>query len=61
MKITSEEARWLRQLIGDTRKPAPEVVQRRLLTLKLVRQTPTGVEITNEGRLVLRRASAVTP
>ena len=60
-KITAEEARWLRQLIGTTQKAAPEVVQRKLLSLKLIRQTATGIEITEEGRLALRSSSAVTP
>lgn len=61
MKITPEEARWLRQLIGATRKTAPEAIQRRLLSLKLVTQTTLGMEITAEGRLALRRASAPAP
>lgn len=61
VKITSEEARWLRQLTGAARKKAPEAIQRRLLSLKLVTEKPTGVEITEEGRLALRRASAITP
>ncbi|HSQ05787.1 MAG TPA: hypothetical protein VLN59_17235 [Burkholderiales bacterium] len=60
-QITAEEARWLRQLIGATQKKAPEVVRRKLLSLGLVAQKPNGVEITEEGRLALRRASAVTP
>lgn len=60
-KITPEEARWLRQLIGATKKTAPEVIQRRLLSLKLVKQTTLGLEITEEGRLALKRSDAVTP
>jgi len=60
-QITAEEARWLRQLIGATQKKAPEVVRRKLLSMGLVAQKPTGVEITEEGRLALRRASAATP
>lgn len=60
VKITAEEARWLRQMIGTTRKAAPYVVQRRLLSLGLIAQYPTGMEITDEGRLALRGAAAVT-
>jgi hypothetical protein len=60
-KITAEEARWLRQLIGATKKTAPEAIQRRLLALKLVKLNVGGMEITDEGRLALRRASAVAP
>jgi hypothetical protein len=60
-QITAEEARWLRQLIGATRKKVPEVVRRKLLSLGLVAQKLPGVEITEEGRLALRRAPAVTP
>lgn len=60
-KITSEEARWLRQLIGATKKTAPEVIQRRLLSLKLVTQTTLGMEITDEGRLALKRSGAAAP
>jgi len=60
-KITPEEARWLRQLIGATKKNAPEVIQRRLLSLKLVTQTTLGMEITDEGRLALRGSNAAAP
>lgn len=60
VKITTEEARWLRQLIGDTQKTAPEVVQRRLRAMNLVKQTPTGLAITQAGRHALRQASTVT-
>lgn len=61
VKITPEEARWLRQLVGSTQKKAPEVIQRRLLSLNLVVKNTYGMDITEEGRLVLQRSSAAAP
>jgi len=55
-RITAEEARWLRQLLGTTQKRAPEVVQRRLLSLGLAVQKVEGLAITDQGRLALRSA-----
>jgi ribosomal protein S19E (S16A) len=60
LKLTAEEARWLRQLIGDTQKIAPEVIQRRLRAMNFVKQTPTGLAITQAGRQALQRASTVS-
>jgi len=56
-RITAEEARWLRQLLGTTQKRAPEVVQRRLLSLGLAVQKVDGLAITDQGRLALRGAT----
>lgn len=55
-RITAEEARWLRQLLGTTQKRAPEVVQRRLLSLGLAVQKVEGLAITDQGRRALRSA-----
>jgi len=57
-RITAEEARWLRQLLGTIRKPVPEAVQRRLLSLGLAVKKVDGLAITDGGRLALRRVAA---
>ena len=56
-KITSEDIRWLRQLLGPVKKKAPEVVQRRLLALELANLSQDGLSITDKGRVAIRRAA----
>jgi hypothetical protein len=56
-KITSEDVRWLRQLLGPVRKKPPEAVQRRLIALELVNQNVDGLSITDKGRGAIRRAA----
>ena len=56
-KITSEDVRWLRQLLGPVQKKAPEAVQRRLLALELANLSQDGLSITDKGRVAIRRAA----
>ena len=56
-KITSEDVRWLRQLLGPVRKKPPEAVQRRLISMELVHLKVDGLSITDKGRGAIRRAA----
>ena len=54
-KVTAEEVRWLRQLLGPTQKKVPEIVERKLVSLGFAVQKVGGLSITAQGRTAVSR------